>query len=104
MTAGFRLSDDAQAMIEPLLPKNQPGARRVGDRRVIGGSEEERKSMSNRFPDEPRSAGGVPLAGLPGRSWPAHDDLQPLQLLEPPRSVDTPLRRPAGASGVAQGS
>lgn len=33
----FWLSDDAWAAIEPHLPKNQPGARRVDDRRVISG-------------------------------------------------------------------
>ena len=37
MAAGFWLSDDAWAAIEPLLPKNQPGARRVDDRRVVSG-------------------------------------------------------------------
>lgn len=37
MTAGFWLSDRAWAAIEPLLPTNQPGARRVDDRRVISG-------------------------------------------------------------------
>lgn len=37
MSAGFWLSDRAWAAIEPLLPKNQPGARRVDDRRVISG-------------------------------------------------------------------
>ncbi|RYF05738.1 MAG: transposase, partial [Oxalobacteraceae bacterium] len=31
----FWLSDEAWKAIEPHLPKNQPGARRVGDRRVI---------------------------------------------------------------------
>jgi transposase len=31
------LSDEAWAAIEPHLPKNQPGARRVDDRRVISG-------------------------------------------------------------------
>lgn len=31
----FWLSDEAWAAIEPHLPKNQPGARRVNDRRVI---------------------------------------------------------------------
>lgn len=30
----FWLSDEAWAAIEPHLPKNQPGARRVDDRRV----------------------------------------------------------------------
>ena len=33
----FWLSDEAGAAIEPHLPKNQPGARRVDDRRVISG-------------------------------------------------------------------
>lgn len=34
----FCLSDEAWAAIEPHLPKNQPGARRVDDRRVISAS------------------------------------------------------------------
>jgi transposase len=33
----FWLSDEAWSIIEPLLPSNQPGARRVDDRRVISG-------------------------------------------------------------------
>lgn len=33
----FWLSDDAWAVIEPYLPRNQPGARRVDDRRIISG-------------------------------------------------------------------
>ena len=33
----FWLSDEAWQAIEPHLPKNQPGARRVDDRRVISG-------------------------------------------------------------------
>lgn len=33
----YWLSDEAWAAIEPHLPKNQPGARRVDDRRVISG-------------------------------------------------------------------
>jgi len=33
----FWLDDEAWAAIEPYLPKNQPGARRVDDRRVISG-------------------------------------------------------------------
>lgn len=31
------LNDDSWAIVEPLLPRNQPGARRVDDRRVISG-------------------------------------------------------------------
>ena len=37
MAGGFLRSDGAWAAIEPLLPRNQPGARRVDDRRVISG-------------------------------------------------------------------
>lgn len=33
----FWLSDEAWMAIEPHLPKNQPGARRVDDRRIISG-------------------------------------------------------------------
>ncbi|MET3439178.1 transposase [Sphingomonas sp. 1185] len=33
----FWLSDEACAAIEPHLPRNQPGARQVDDRRVISG-------------------------------------------------------------------
>lgn len=37
MAGEFWLSDDAWAAIAPLMPKNQSGARRVDDRRVISG-------------------------------------------------------------------
>ena len=37
MASLFWLSDEAWAAVEPHLPKNQPGARRVDDRRVISG-------------------------------------------------------------------
>ena len=37
MAGEFWFSDRQWAAIEPLLPKNQPGARRVDDRRVISG-------------------------------------------------------------------
>ncbi len=33
----FWLSDEAWSVVEPLLPRNQPGARRVDDRRVLSG-------------------------------------------------------------------
>lgn len=33
----FWLSDERWAVIEPLLPRNKGGARRVDDRRVISG-------------------------------------------------------------------
>ena len=37
MAGEFWLSEAQWAVIEPLLPKNQPGARRTDDRRVISG-------------------------------------------------------------------
>lgn len=37
MASLFWLSDEAWSAIEPHLPRNQPGARRVDDRRVISG-------------------------------------------------------------------
>jgi transposase len=37
MASEFWLSDAQWAAIDPLLPKNRPGARRVDDRRVISG-------------------------------------------------------------------
>lgn len=37
MSGLFWLSDDQWAAIEPFMPRNRPGARRVDDRRVISG-------------------------------------------------------------------
>ena len=37
MSRVFWLSEEAWAAIEPFMPKNQPGARRVDNRRVISG-------------------------------------------------------------------
>jgi transposase len=37
MTGLFWLSDAQWAVMEPFMPKNQPGARRVDDRRTISG-------------------------------------------------------------------
>jgi transposase len=37
MSSEFNLNDDQWAAIAPLLPTNQPGARRVDDRRVLSG-------------------------------------------------------------------
>ena len=37
MSVLFWLTDEQWASIEPRLPRNQPGARRVDDRRVISG-------------------------------------------------------------------
>jgi transposase len=36
MTGEFWRDEQQWSAIEPLLPRNQPGARRVDDRRVIG--------------------------------------------------------------------
>ncbi len=56
MSTLFWLSDDAWAAIEPHLPKNQPGARRVDDRRVISGIIHVLKSGC-RWKDCPREYG-----------------------------------------------
>ena len=56
MAVGFWLSDDAWAAIEPLLPHNQPGARRKDDRRVISGIIHVLKSGC-RWKDCPREYG-----------------------------------------------
>lgn len=37
MAGEFWFSDRQWAVVEPLLPRNQPGARRVDDRRVLSG-------------------------------------------------------------------
>jgi len=37
MSAEYWVSDRAWSAVEPLLPQNQPGARRVDDRRIISG-------------------------------------------------------------------
>ena len=52
----FWLSDEAWAVLEPLLPKNQPGARRVDDRRVISGIIHMLKS-GGRWRDTPQDYG-----------------------------------------------
>jgi len=67
----FWLSGEEWGRLEPLLPKGRRGARRVDDRRVISGI--------------------VHMLGS-GARWragvrPLHDDLQPLQPMEPPRHM-----------------
>jgi transposase len=52
----FWLSDAAWAAIEPHLPQNQPGARRVDDRRVISGIVHMLK-CGGRWADCPRDYG-----------------------------------------------
>lgn len=51
MAGELWLSDRQWAAIEPLLPRNRAGVRRVDDRRFISGSS--------------RSESRMPLAGLP---------------------------------------
>jgi hypothetical protein len=64
MANEFWLSDGQWAVIDPLLPKNRPGAHRVDDRRVISGIV--------------HAEDWLPLAGLSLVLRPANDDLQPL--------------------------
>ena len=66
----FWLSDEAWATIEAHLPKNQPSARRVDDRRVISGILRAPKSV----------CGGGTALGL----WSPHNGLQSLQSLVSP--------------------
>jgi transposase len=83
MRGRFWLDDEAWAVIEPLLPKNQPGARRVDDPR------DQR--------DHPRAALRLPLARLPARLRPTDHHLQPLPSLVPARDLA------AAAGGVGGG-
>ena len=62
MAGEFWLSEAQWGAIGPLLPKNQPGARRTDDRRVISGIVQDRLSV----------------AGLPGRLRAFDDDPQSL--------------------------
>lgn len=83
----FWLSDEAWAAIEPHLPTNQPGARRVDDRRVISGILHVLKSGC-RWRDCPSATVRAPpstiasIAGLAGASGSA---------------FCKPLSRPAGS-------
>ncbi|MFZ1744144.1 MAG: transposase [Pontixanthobacter sp.] len=52
----FWSSDEAWTAIEPHLPKNQPGARRVDDRRVISGNNHMLK-CGGRWADRPSKYG-----------------------------------------------
>lgn len=58
MAGLFWLSNEAWAAIEPHLPRNQPGARRVDDRRIISGIFHVLKSGC-RWGDCPREYGPV---------------------------------------------
>ena len=80
----FWFSDDQWSRIEPLLPVNGKGARRVEDRRVLSGSSMRCNAAG---------AGRLPGACL----WSQKDALQPLRALGRARSVGGHLQR-AGRS------
>jgi hypothetical protein len=65
----FWLSEAQWGAIGPLLPENQPGARRTDDRRVISGIVDVLKT-------------GCRVAGLPGRLRAFDDGLQSLSPLD----------------------
>lgn len=78
MSQLFWLSDEQWAQLEPHLPKNQPGARRVGDRRVISGIIHVLRTVgrwcdcpeeygSRRQPSTTASTGGPGVVS--GRGW-----------------------------------
>jgi transposase len=73
MAYEFWLSDAQRAAIDPLLPKNRPGARWVDDRRVISGIVHVLKSGCRwqRLPLVLRSADDnlQPLSSMVG-AWP----------------------------------
>jgi transposase len=80
MAGEFWFSDQQWAVIEPLLPKNQPGARRVDDRRILSGIVHVLRSGSR-------------WEGLPGDLRAADHDLQSLPSLVAARPVaETPGR------------
>ena len=64
----FWLSDEAWAAIKPHLPQNQPGARRVDDRRVISGIIHVRKSGC-RWADVPAQHGPPPTVYNRWNRW-----------------------------------
>jgi transposase len=68
MASEFWLSEAQWGAIEPLLPKNQPGARRTDDRR-----------------HRSRSENWLSLAGLPGHLRAVDDSLQSLSPLDDAR-------------------
>ena len=79
MANEFWLSEQQWSVIEPLLPRNQPGARRVDDRRVISGIIHVLKA-------------GCRWEDCPGGLWALDDDLQSLQPMVPTRTLAAPVR------------
>jgi transposase len=66
----YWLSDAEWARLEPLMPRGRKGAHRVDDRRVISGIVHMLRS-------------GARWRDCPSAYGPLHDDLQPLQSMEP---------------------
>lgn len=86
MSVGFWLSDRSWAAIEPFLPTNQPGARRVDDRRVISGIIHVLRI-------------GCSWGGLPSRPRPFDDDLQSVRPVKPSRSMGAHFQAIARSRG-----
>ena len=109
MAGEFWLSDRAWAAIAPLLPTNQPGARRVDDRRVISGIIHALRSgcrrkdcpavygppttICNRFNRWSRKG----LWGGSSRSWPPGRSRRRISASIPPRFGR--IARPMAAKG-----
>ena len=74
MAGEFWLSEGQWGAIEPLLPRNQPGARRTDDRRVISGIVHVLKT-------------GCRWPGLPVPLRSADDDLQSVPPLDDARDL-----------------
>ena len=74
MVGLFWLSDAQWAVMEPFMPRNQPGARRVDDRRTISGIVHVIRSGCP-WQD------WLPVAGLPAGLRSANDYLQSIQQL-----------------------
>lgn len=74
MASEFWLTDRRWEAIAPVLPSNQPGARRVNDRRVLSGIVHFLR--------------GGGLAGLPALLRPCDHHLQPLSSLVAAQHLD----------------
>ena len=83
----YWLSDGEWARIEPLLPRGRRGAHRVDDRRVISGIMHMLHS-------------GARWRDCPAAYGPVHDNLQPLQPMEPARHLDRHVLRLTGSTGM----
>lgn len=86
MSVLFWLTDEQWAAMEPCLPRGQPDAKRVDDRRV---------SQACFMFSRP-----APMVRLPGSLRPVHDRLQPVQSVVPAAVLGRPA---GGAGGVRRG-